>query len=903
MRRGSSGHGPRQVLAVVLAMVAGGSVLAAPLDERLDAYLAQHDLLALRAGTLEKRLNGVPLAERGKLLLDLASTYEELLKTLPAAKQAAVRERCRVLLRENPRPELDAIRIDLLKSEYLEAEAAAERARLRTAAESDAGETVSTLKRLAVEFAEIAQQASARVRQLEGQEQSRPDATAAEAAESKTLLADARRIRSLARYYAGWSSCYTAQLLKDRGYANEAMLQFGALLNAAERRPPTLDRLPKTLLVHEHVARAALGTATCFAIAGNDSEALRWLDELATAEGLPKVVTDQLLARRIGILAAGARWAELARWVDRARAPQGGAASALEPADALQLAVATLEGASGTEKQGEETRLELTRLALGDLISRGQTAAVVALARRFGTGVLASNGFVAQYVRALQAYDSARSRHAAAGTPSTEPTKDVSARASYREAAELFLAATKAEDAGRFAKDVSGAGQSAALAWYYAGDLLKAADQFETIAKAAGKDSRQSLLWSALVALDRAVETNEAKARERRDELAALFIAEFPSSEQAAKLLLRRAGSGKVPDRQVIATLLAVASDSPIRRESRWLASSMLFKMARGAKRAEADELIGQFLKVADEIYPTERDAAVAASGDRRQVLASRAVLLQRQQAELVLALSSPDSARATRALQEIRKLSELCEYPIDSIAEELRYRELQVALAEKNGAAIESLAASLSESRTPFADSARELVLRHFIERARAAPADEKVAALVLLHGDAVVKTLDAKGIKSASANVLRDEVAGAAWTVFRASGSIEARDSAIRIDKAVYQRGDRFTSSLRRLGELSEHAGDVSLALECWTTLAGGLPETGASWFEASYHAIRLLKLTDVSRARDAMKLLELSHPNLGPEPWAGKLKELRIELFPGPVKASPAPGPRDSGGSNGP
>ena len=106
-----------------------------------------------------------------------------------------------------------------------------------------------------------------------------------------------------------------------------------------------------------------------------------------------------------------------------------------------------------------------------------------------------------------------------------------------------------------------------------------------------------------------------------------------------------------------------------------------------------------------------------------------------------------------------------------------------------------------------------------------------------------------------------------------------------------------------LRRLGELSEHAGDVSLALECWTTLAGGLPETGASWFEASYHAIRLLKLTDVSRARDAMKLLELSHPNLGPEPWAGKLKELRIELFPGPVKVPPAPGPRDSGGSNGP
>lgn len=882
----------RGAMSAALIVLLAIAARAAPLDERLDAYLAQHDLLILRAGTLEKRLNGVPLAERGKVLLDLASTYEELLKTLPVSKQAAVRERCRVLLRENPRPELDAIRIDLLKSEYLEAEAAAERARLRTDAESDASATVSTLKRLAAEFAEIAQQASARVRQLEGQEQSRPEATFAEASEVKTQLSDARRVRSLARYYAGWSACYAAQMLKDRGYANEAMLQFGALLNAPERRPPTLDRLPRSLLVHEHVARAALGTATSFAVAGNDSEAMRWLDELSTAEGVPQVVSDQILSRRISVLGAGGRWSELARWVERARAPQGRIAGPLEPGDALQLAVATLEGSDGPAKEGEQTRLELTRVALGDLISRGQTGAVVALARRFGTGVLASNGFVAQYVRALQVYDTARTAHSANGAPAVEPAQDAAVRTAYNEAADLFLAASKADDAGKFAKDVIGAGRGAALAWYYAGDLLRAADQFEAVAKSADKQTRSALLWSALVALDRAVESSTAGARERRDAMAALFIAEFPTSEQAAKLLLRRAGSGKVPDEQVVATLLAVDADSSIRREARLLASSVLFKMARSAKRGESDDRITRYLKVADEIYPVERDAAVAASGERRTMLADRAILLLRQQAELALALSAPDASRATRVIGEIRRVAELCDHSIDSLVEELRYRELQVALLQKDPAAVESLAAGFADSKSPFASSARELVLRFFIERARGAPADATAAALVLKHGESVVAALDEKTATGAGANVLRDEVAGAAWIVFRATGDVRARDAALRIDKAVYDRGERFTQSLRRLAELSEHAGDASLALECWTTLSGGLPDTSAGWFEASYNAIRLMRSVDPQRARDAIKLLELSHPTLGPEPWAGKLRELKIELFPGPAKSGGEP-----------
>lgn len=868
--------------AVVLAGLTGGA-FAAPLDERLDAYLERHELLTLRAYTLERRLPGIALAERGKVLLDLAGTYESLLRTLPKEKQAAVRDRCRVLLRENPRPELDAIRLDLLKAEYLGAESAAEMARLRTAAESDAAATVATLKRLAVEFAEVAQQAGVRVKQLEGQELGRTDIPFAEASELKAQLADARRVRSLARYYAGWSACYAAQLLGDRGYANEALLHFGALLNALDRRVPTLDRLPKSLLVHEHVARAALGAATCFSIAGNDAEALRWLDEISTSEGVPQVVSDQVLSRRIAVLARNSRWAELSRWVDRSRAPRGKVAGPLEPSDAMQLAVATLEGADGPEKDASETRLVLARSALGDLISRGQTAAVVQLAKRFGTGVLASNGFVAQYVRALQTYDGARARH---GGEPNDPTRVEEARVAYRAAADLFLAASKAEDAAGFEKDVVGAGRSAALAWYYAGDLVRAADQFEAVAKEASSESRQSLMWSALVALDRAVDGGDGALRDRRDELAAVFIASFPGTEQAAKLMLRRAGAGRVPDAQVVATLLGVAPGSPIRAESRRLAASMLFRMARAAKGADADAIIGQFMKVTDEIYPGVRDAAVATSGEKRAALAERAVLTLRQQVELSLAQSTPDAGRASRAMQELRRVSELCDYSIEAIGDELRFRELQIAMIEMDSAAVEAASEGFGESRSPFAEAGRELVLRHFIERARAAPTDERAAALVVKYGEGVVAALDTRNVSGARANVLRNEVAGAAWLVFRATGDASSRDIAIRIDRAMYDRGERFGASLRRLAELSEHAGDVALALECWTALAAGLPDSTAGWFEASFNAIRILQRTDLQRAKDTMRLLELSHPRFGPEPWGNRLRVLRDELFPAPA-----------------
>jgi len=885
-----------EYIAIALNALLAIAALGAPVtdrslhDDALDEYLKQRGLLTMRVYALEKLLPASTGAERSRALSDLASAYETLLETLPPEKRAAFRERSRVLLKDNPRPELAALRINLLKAEYLAAEQVAERQRLRLGSETDASEAIASLKRLAVEFSEIAQSAGAKARSLDAQDQARGDASFANEEDMKRQLQEARRVRSLANYYAGWSNCYVSQLTKDREAAGDALLQFGVLLNAQDRKAPTLDRLPRSLLVHEHVARACLGTAAALAILGNDAEALRWLDELATAEGVPANVRSQLLARRIAVLGSSARWNELAAWVQRARAPQGKVTSPLETADAVLLAVTSLEGSDGPAPGGENARIELGRLALADLIARGQTAYVVALAKRFGTGALASDGFVAQYVRALQAFDSARAKHRAAGRES-DPAGSAEIVLAYREAAALFDAAASAPDAGAFEADAAKAALNAGMSLFYAGDFVPAADQFAKVAKRAREEeAKREAMWFEVVALDRAFESGRKEIADRRDGAAVFYVSTYPKTEQAARLLLKRAGIGKLSDSDVIESLLSVPESSPLRHEARVQASTLLFKVARAAPAADRDEAFARFLTVSDQIYAVERDSAIASDSARRNVQAQRALLIARQQLEASLALSAPDSPRAHRLLTEIPHFAELCGLSVSDLADELAFRRVQLAIASGNDAEIDVAIASLDKSATPFAQGARMLALRRAIEGSRAAPSSVDASRRIVSIGDRVVATLDDQKQFDARANALRDEVAGAAAAVFRESGETSLRDLAMRIDRGMYERGGRFTASLRRLAEMSEQTGDTALALECWKLLVSGVREEQPLWFEARFRSIVLLSKFDVGAARDAFRLFELSHPNFGPAAWAPKFRELREQLLAGQKGAGP-------------
>ncbi|MBS0189240.1 MAG: hypothetical protein JSS51_14340 [Planctomycetes bacterium] len=870
-------------------LIAASAALGAPapdrsvLDDTLDSYLKQRGMTQMRLYELEKRLAGSNGNERTKLLTELASTYESLLESLPTDQRATLREKSRALLKDNPRPELAALRINLLKAEYLQAEQVAERARVGLATEKDSNEAIASLKRLAVEFNEIAQAAAAKVRTLESTDQARQDLSFAEEQEAKAQLQDARRVKSLAHYYAGWSQCYLAQLTKDRAAAGDALLHFGVLLNAPDRKAPSLERLPRSLLVHEHVARACLGTATCFALLGNDAEALRWLEELSTADSLPDPVRMQLFSRRVAILGPSSRWSELSAWVQRTRAPQGKVVSPLDPADAVLLAVTALENPDGPEAGGAKTRTELGRIALADLIARGQIAPVVTLSRRYGTGALASEGFIAQYVRALEAFDDARAKHRALGK-ADDPVGDSAVGRAYRAAAALFEVAARADDASSFEVDAAKASLNAGMALFYASDFLPAAEQFARLAsRTKNEDVRRDAMWFEVVALDRAIASGRTDVSIRRDEASILFITTFPRTELAARLLLKRAGLGKFSDAEIAETLLSVPESSPLRHEARVQACTMLFKVARAAPAASRDEAIRRFLLVSDEVFPAERDAAVSAGGAQRATRSQRALLLGRQQLEAALTLSVPDTVRAERMLAEIEKIGELSGQPLETIADELAYRSVQIALAKGNPAQAEDALDSVGDSQSAFAQAARLLFLRHAIDQWRQSPLSLDAARSVAAKGRAAVEAIDRSQQFDARANSLRDEVAGAAGFVFAQTGDSSMRELAMRIDRGMYERGGRFTSSLKRLAEMSEATGDKGLALECWRLLASGLPQGQPSWFDATYKAIELQSQSDIAGARDAFRLFETSWPDFGPSGGRKRFEALRDRLFP--------------------
>src|SRR3954468_7682014 len=54
----------------------------------------------------------------------------------------------------------------------------------------------------------------------------------------RTDLSEARRLRSLAMYYAGWGNYYLAYLGNKPQQATEALKEFGWLLNAAKDHEP-----------------------------------------------------------------------------------------------------------------------------------------------------------------------------------------------------------------------------------------------------------------------------------------------------------------------------------------------------------------------------------------------------------------------------------------------------------------------------------------------------------------------------------------------------------------------------------------------------------------------------------------------------------------------------------------
>lgn len=892
------------VAAAVLAQPAGEAVSA---DRVVEGYLAERGLEDVLIAHLKNRLRGAAGLERTAIAERLGMLY---VGQLSAAADPAVRQRLeeesRELLKEVPEAETFELRVDLAKATYLKAAELAERDALRMTTPADRQEAERVLRAVGPVFQEIGAKVHQRVESLERQESLDRGGE-----EIREQLARARRVRSLAMYFSGWSECYLAMLTGDKQRAAKAMQDFGWLLNAAGGRVATVERVSKGMLRYPHVARAAIGCALASSLRGNDLEALRWLDAIEQSEEVPAEVVPQLFTRRLAILAAAHRWPEADVLVRQHRRGADGKEQPLRWEEARLLGVLALEAAADRSLTGRNREIveSLIQTSWGDLVARGEVGHVLDLTRLYGTAPSGQEGFIVRYVRGLQSFERAVAAHRATGERETEPTANDQVRQAYLEAARTLGTAPAASDASRFPAERARAMMQRALALYRAADYENASAEFQKAGEAtAVAELKEEALWSAIVSLDRAIAGGKVSRREDRDRLAVIYLRAYPGTENAARLLIRRPDGGLLDREQAVQVLLSVSVDSPLYQTARQQASNMLFEAFRRSPRAQRDAAASRFVQVADEVAQRDQQQAFDSTGPEAGQAADRAVHRLRQVLEAVLSMATPDLDRAESALARIELIFEQQGRDSGLLRPELNFRRLQIAWARGDLAGAEKLMDELEDGGGEFARAAVREVYQRAVRSWTLSPREAGLARAVVKVGERLIAQLSetAPGATSEATLAVCNTVAEAAVAVWNADKDAAARDLALRLDKRLLDAGKPTERTYRRMADLAEGAGDAAGALQAWRGLLNGLPAGSEEWFEARYHTLRLLAEADPAAARTVLEQHRALYPSYGPEPWGVKLAELDARLNGGqpaqPGRPVPPGGSSAPGGAGG-
>lgn len=862
----------------------------------LETYLESLGLRDLLVMHLRDRLREANPEDRSTLAERLAALYAQQLDESESPDDAArVESAARELLALVPESESNELRITLAKARYLSAERIGEHHLLRLAAPEEAAEAERAMRSVGASLREVLARVDRRITELERAERSPRSST--DEAEVRELLAEARRQRSLARYYSGWTNLHLSILTGSPRHAQDALADFAWLVNSPGERRPVPERAPTSLLRYDHVARAVLGCALASSLADEHADAVRWIQVLddETAE-VAERVAPQVFPRRVLVLGRARRWADLESAVDHERrARVKGGAAQLEPLEARLLAVVTLEALADPSARGlvERDRLleALAQVGLGDLVSAGELGHVLDLVSRYGTAPIGEEGFVVRYVRAVRAYERAKTEHAATGEPPDEPTAVAEVANRYREAALAFDAASEADDAARFADQASRSQQLRGLALFHAGDFVGASAAFESAAGSA-RDPRErdDALWYALLALDRAVDAGIESERARRERLATVYMQEFPGGERAARLLLREAGAGLVSDAEAVEILLAVPVDSPVYAAARRRAASLLYRAFRAAPAPAREAAADRFARVGAEVLEAEV-AEARGEGDPAVEAARRVVTLGRQLLDAILASAAPDAASAGRVLAVVEDAVTLSGADAAALAGELAFRRLQIGIALDDDAAIDAAMSALGAGGGQFVEAGERLLYRRALAQRNRDPADPRAADRLLAAGMRVLDQFEPLEQHAADATMrgVLSRSAAAAADIWRHTGDDVHRQTALTLDRRAVAMRAADDAALRRLGELAESMGELDEALEAWRVLGAALQPGSTSWFEARYHTIRLLAESDPARAREALAQLRVLYPSGGPEPWSAKLEELALRIGP----AAPADG----------
>jgi hypothetical protein len=859
---------------------------AAPVaGDEVAGWLETHGLDELLAVHLESQLDDVEGDEKLELVNRLASIYAQLLESVDdPARRRVLEERSRRLLSLAPAGGSHALRLALLRGTYRAAERTAENHRLRLSSDDDVAAAKATLKELIPDLNRLLKQTEDHEQVLE-RRLSRSSGT--DAIVLGEEVEQARAVHAQCTFLYAWAMYYQAWLLDRPETARVAQRNFGELLDVDPHAPSPGD-VSVDLRATEPIARCILGYALCRSLISTSNAADRWLS-LLTHERTFAPLREQVPAWHMVILLEHGEYLEVRTLLNELAL--GGEPM---PLPWLRLAaVHAIEAADRSRFAGDLARDAVTRLA-----ARGELEQVYDLAERYGVEALGTSGFALRYVNGVLTYKQARDAHG-----HDDPTGDTRVTALYEEAVEHLDAARGERDAERY--ETAAPDCTRLIAWcrYFQGQLLAARDGFVEAARALSGDDAAEALWMAIVCLDRLVEADRDNAA-LRDELALTiqrFLDEYPSSEHAPKLVLRRVLTTKEISPEAVEELLSIPSHSDVYPSAQRRAAQILYQLFRDASGGSRLGFGNRYLLVAVPLLAREHEAL-----DTADRAALQRVLVN---ARRILEVSLTDGiARLVAARQVLRALDEIAEQEpvlLADIEPEIEYRRLRERLLSGDVKEAATIADRLWSEQldTPWTRLASRAMFKDADRRRREIAevgGDERQeVAYLVKYGTRLLAEYadDPDALEDRSVLGYHAAVAEAAMSVWERSRDREPGARALDLYRRLLDARPRNASFLRAAGVLAEPLDDPDLALRCWRTLVSGLPQDSDGWFEARFNFIRLLALEDPARAREVMDQHRALHAGYGPDPWGARLKALDVRL-----QRDAGPATLDDGGAQG-
>jgi hypothetical protein len=432
------------------------------------------------------------------------------------------------------------------------------------------------------------------------------------------------------------------------------------------------------------------------------------------------------------------------------------------------------------------------------------------------------------------------------------------------------------------------------LSSFYAGDLVEAADSFERAFRAgASEKSAEDALWLAVVALDKAL-PDKPSVKERLKALSALYLRTYPRSDRAAKLLLRQIAGDLVSEEKAVEILLGVDKQSPLYESARRQAATVLYSIYRRTRANDRDFAALRFAEISEELLRLDR-AKLSAGGlgkTESRELTTQVITRVRQVLDAVLGMTAPDLDRADKAFEVLDAVAGESDVDLKKVADELAFRRFQLALARGRTDETNKSLDKLHALGGRFSQSADRLMYKRALAALQAADSPE-AATEVVRHGLRVIDQFNKEPsvLTDPAVFSVYNAVADAAGRVYRAGGNQDMRDISLGLDRKIMAFGNPPGVVLRRFAELAESAGEPSEALGAWRMLVSGVALGSPEWYEARYNSLRLLAESEPDKAREALDQHKVLNPEMGPEPWGSKLRDLDARL-PAARPATPAP-----------